>query len=142
MRVSAAGGKPDPVTRLAEGEVTQRWPQLLPGGRALLYTSCTTVGTCGNAAIMLQPLPAGPAKVLVRGGYYARYLRSGHLVYLHDGTLFAAPFDLDHLALTGSLYRSSSTSAPTQPKAKRNSPRRTRAPPSSCRATIRPLRCQ
>jgi len=28
-------------------------------------------------------------------------LPSGHLVYLHDGTLFAAPFDLDRLELIG-----------------------------------------
>jgi serine/threonine-protein kinase len=36
-----------------------------------------------------------------RGGYYGRYLPSGHLVYLHDGTLFAAPFDLNRMEVTG-----------------------------------------
>jgi serine/threonine-protein kinase len=39
--------------------------------------------------------------VVHRGGYHGRYLRSGHLVYLHKGTLFAAPFDLERLELTG-----------------------------------------
>src|SRR5437667_5359869 len=36
-----------------------------------------------------------------RGAYYGRYLSSGHLVYMRAGTLFAAPFDLDRLEMTG-----------------------------------------
>jgi serine/threonine-protein kinase len=37
-----------------------------------------------------------------RGGSYARYLPSGHLVFINAGTLFAAPFDLRELELTAS----------------------------------------
>ena len=37
----------------------------------------------------------------LRGGYYGRYLASGHLVYMPQGTLFAAAFDLGRLATTG-----------------------------------------
>ena len=29
-----------------------------------------------------------------RGGNYGRYLTNGFLVYVNEGTLFAAPFDL------------------------------------------------
>src|SRR5207244_3334095 len=36
-----------------------------------------------------------------RGGYYGRYLRSGHLVYVYQGTVFAEPFDLARLEPTG-----------------------------------------
>jgi Tol biopolymer transport system component len=36
-----------------------------------------------------------------RGGFYARYLPSGHMVYMHEGTLFAVPFDLQRLEVTG-----------------------------------------
>ena len=50
---------------------------------------------------MVQPLPRGTAKVVHRGGYHGRYLSSGHLVYIHDGTLFAAPFNLERLEVTG-----------------------------------------
>ena len=39
LRVSAAGGTPEPVTTLAEGEVTQRYPQVLPSGKSFLFTS-------------------------------------------------------------------------------------------------------
>ena len=98
LRVSSTGGKPEPLTTLDRGEVTHRWPQVLPGGKAVLY-SVACVGCDGN--IVVQPLPNGPHKVVQRGGYYGRYLPSGHLVYFHDGTLFAAPFDLGRLELTG-----------------------------------------
>src|SRR5262249_3790461 len=39
----------------------------------------------------------GKRKVLVDGGSYARYLPSGHLVYIRGGTLMAVPFDLGRL---------------------------------------------
>jgi serine/threonine-protein kinase len=50
---------------------------------------------------VVQPLPMGTRKIVHRGGYYGRHLLSGHLIYLHDGTLFAAPFDLNRLEVTG-----------------------------------------
>ncbi len=101
LRVSSAGGTPQPVTTLAPGETTQRWPQMLPGGKALLYSGAPTQTAWEDASLVVQPLPAGERKVVQRGGYYGRYLPSGHLVYLHEGTLFAAPFDLDRLEVTG-----------------------------------------
>ncbi len=101
LRVSSAGGTPQPVTMLASGEVTQRWPQVLPGGRAVLYSSGATTNTWESANIVVQLLPAGERKVILEKGYYARYLPSGHLVYVHEGTLFAAPFDLNRLELSG-----------------------------------------
>jgi Tol biopolymer transport system component len=101
-RVSSAGGTPEPVTTLGEGELTQRFPQVLPGGRAVLYSSNRLPGDDQNTTIAVQPLPTGMRKVLVRRAYYGRYLSSGHLLYVRDGTLFAAPFDVDRLELTGS----------------------------------------
>jgi hypothetical protein len=35
------------------------------------------------------------------GGTYARYLPSGHLIFIRQQTLFAAPFDLKGLELSG-----------------------------------------
>jgi serine/threonine-protein kinase len=101
LRVSSAGGKPEPLTSLAEGEVTQRWPQVLAGGTAVLYTGSNSPGDFSEANLVVQSLPDGQRKVVQRGGYYGRYLASGHLVYIHDGKLFAAPFDLDRLEITG-----------------------------------------
>jgi len=106
-RVSSAGGTPERLTTLEAGEVTQRWPQVLPGGRAVLYSSLSPRGDFdfdkGN--VVVQPLPRGERKIVERGAYYGRYVPSGHLVYLHDGTLFAAAFDLARLEVTGSPVR-------------------------------------
>ena len=102
LRVSSAGGKPERLTTLDQDEPGQQWPQVLPGGKAVLYTSQRVTRSADNEDIVVQPLPNGLRKVVVqRSGYYGRYLPSGHLVYVHEGTLFAAPFDLDRLELTG-----------------------------------------
>ena len=101
LRVSAAGGKAEPLTSLAEDEAIQLAPQVLPGGKAVLYTASTVAGAFNDANLVVQALPSGARKVITRGGYHGRYLMSGHLVYIHDGTLFAVPFDLDRLEVTG-----------------------------------------
>jgi WD40-like Beta Propeller Repeat len=44
---------------------------------------------------------AGIKKIVVRGGHYGRYVPSGHLIYMQNGTLFAVPFDLDRLETMG-----------------------------------------
>src|ERR1700676_1165720 len=50
-------------------------------------------------------LKTGEIKILVAGGYFGRYLPTGdamgHLVYVHDGVLFAVPFDPARLELRG-----------------------------------------
>ena len=45
---------------------------------------------------------ASERKVLRRGGSYGRYVPSGHVVYVNQATLFAVPFDLGKLEVTGS----------------------------------------
>jgi len=105
FRVSAAGGEPEPLTTLDEaaGEATHRWPQVLPGGKAVLFTSHTQqAGGFNNATIEVVVLATGERKVLRRGGSYGRYVPSGHLVYVNQSTLFAVPFDLGTLEVTGS----------------------------------------
>ncbi|MCH8217121.1 MAG: serine/threonine-protein kinase, partial [Planctomycetes bacterium] len=98
---SAAGGSPEPLTTLSDEEVTHRWPQALPGGHAVLYTARIGGSGFDEANIMVQRVPEGDPQLIWQGGYHARYLPSGHLVYLHQDTLFAAAFDLDSLTLRG-----------------------------------------
>ena len=101
-RVSAAGGSPSTLTPIADGEMMQRWPQMLPGSKAVLYTSLgQNTGTFDTADVVVRSLPDGPRKVLLAGGYFARYVRSGHILYSREGTLFAMPFNLDRLEVTG-----------------------------------------
>jgi serine/threonine-protein kinase len=101
MRVSDTGGTPMPLTTLGPSEITHRWPQVLPGGHAVLYTAHSARTDFENATIVVQPLPTGAPTIVQRGGFYGRYLRSGHLVYVRHGTLFAAPFDLARHETTG-----------------------------------------
>ncbi|HLE56153.1 MAG TPA: protein kinase, partial [Rhodothermia bacterium] len=99
FRVSSDGGTPEPLTQLGAGEVTHRWPQVLPGGRAVLYTASKATGNYEEATIVVRSLPSGETRTVHQGGYYARYLPTGHLVYISQGTLFAAPFNLERLAI-------------------------------------------
>jgi serine/threonine-protein kinase len=98
-RVPAGGGTPQPITALDEaiGEITHRFPQLLPGGKAILYTAHTNSVAFDDANVYVQPLAGGERRVVVRGGYQAQYVNSGHVLYVHDGRLMAQPFDLDAL---------------------------------------------
>jgi serine/threonine-protein kinase len=100
VRVPGAGAEPQPLTRLGPGEVTHRWPEMLPGGKAVLFTAAGTEGM-ENATIEVADLKTGTVKVLLRGGYFGRYLPSGHLVYIHQGALYGERFDLDRLETTG-----------------------------------------
>jgi Tol biopolymer transport system component len=96
-RIPSAGGPPTPVTDLQNGEMTQRWPQILPGGKAVLFTANTN----GAFNIDATSLADHRTRTLVRGGAFGRYLPSGHLVYVNRGTLFAVPFDVDRLEVHG-----------------------------------------
>jgi DNA-binding winged helix-turn-helix (wHTH) protein len=102
-RFASSGGIPQPVTELdrQHKDVTHRWPQVLPGSQSILFTSHDAGGNFDEASIEAQSLATGKRIVLHRGGYYGRYLPSGHLLFVRQRTLFAAPMDLAGLKLTG-----------------------------------------
>ncbi len=91
---------PEPLTTLTDGEITHRWPQVLPGGRAVIYTAHSATGNYEQANIVVQSLDNGPRVVVHHGGYYARFVSTGHLLYMSQETLFAAPFDVSQFAIT------------------------------------------
>ncbi len=105
MRVSSVWGQPQPLTTLTEGEITHRFPQVLPGGGAVLYTASTEPHIEAGATLVVQPLPSGKRTIVQRGGYFGRYVASGHIVYMQDDTLFAMPFDRQRLMVTGPAGR-------------------------------------
>jgi serine/threonine-protein kinase len=101
-RVPEAGGKPEIIATPADrGMRTYRWPQVLPGAQAVLFTSGTIFAAYEDANIEVLSLQSGKVKTVHRGGYFGRYLPSGHLVYVHQGTLFGMPFDLGKLEARG-----------------------------------------
>lgn len=105
FRIPAAGGSPQPLTRLATGEITHRWPQVLPGGDAIVFVTSAVTGVYDNATIEAFSLKTGERKTLWRGGYFPRYLptnaSTGYLTYIREGTLFALPFDPARLEVRG-----------------------------------------
>jgi len=104
MRISPAGSSPQTLTtpNAKEKELSHRWPQLLPGSKAVLFTiQMSTQASYDDAHIAVLSLQTGKWRTLLEGGSYARYVPSGHIVYAHAGTLMAVPFDLAGLRLTG-----------------------------------------
>ncbi len=105
MRISSSGGQAEPLTTLdkAKDERTHRWPQWLPGGKAVLFTSQSgDTSTFDTGTIEVVRTDTGERKVVHRGGYYARYVPTGHVLYVLRGTLFALPFDVKRMEATGS----------------------------------------
>jgi serine/threonine-protein kinase len=97
--VSDAGGTARPVTDLdmAAGDDAHRWPQVLPGGRAVLFTVVSWSRETAWAAVV--DVATGVRRTVQEDVDFARYVPSGpgagtgHLVFVRGGALMAAPFD-------------------------------------------------
>jgi dipeptidyl aminopeptidase/acylaminoacyl peptidase len=78
-------------------------PQVLPGGQWVLFSLTRGSGDTrwDVAEIVAHSLETGERKVLWRGGSDARYVPTGHLIYALDDALFALPFDLERLEVSG-----------------------------------------
>ncbi len=104
FRVPPAGGNPEAVTSLhpERREKSHRFPQVLPGGNAALFTLATsTTKSWDDASIAVASMKTGEYKVVLEGGVQARYSPTGHLVYARGGSLYAVSFDLERLEVTG-----------------------------------------
>jgi serine/threonine-protein kinase len=113
-RVAASGGTPQPVTKLDEkkGEMAHRWPQILPGGKVVLFT--VQIQLMEGFHIALESLETHTRSDLLQQRVYARYASSGHLIYAEapgyftgssSGSLLASAFDPERLTVTGSERR-------------------------------------
>jgi len=101
FRVPAAGGTPQRLTRLVSGAISHRWPQVLPGAAAVLFTAPATTVAGGNTSIEAFSVKTADTKVVVRGGYHSRFVPGGYLLYVHQGVLFAVKFDPTTLQVSG-----------------------------------------
>jgi serine/threonine-protein kinase len=101
QRVPAAGGSPVPATELRKDERNHRWPQVLPGGKAILYTAWADTGF-DTAVIYAESLATHERQLVARGGSDGRYVPSGHVIYTRPEGLLAVPFDAGTLKATGS----------------------------------------
>jgi serine/threonine protein kinase/Tol biopolymer transport system component len=103
-RVPSAGGAPTQLTKPSKekGEMAHAWPQVLPGSQAVLFTSYVS-GAYDDAEIDVFSFKNGEQKTLHRGGYFGRYVSGGHLLFLHQDTLWVAPLDLSRLTVATDL---------------------------------------
>ncbi|HLN57338.1 MAG TPA: protein kinase, partial [Thermoanaerobaculia bacterium] len=103
FRVPAGGGAPAAVTALdiKARERSHRWPDLLPGGKAALFSIAYEVGNPLDDAAVAVTTFAGRHRVLIKGASFPRYAPTGHIVYAQRGSLFAVPFDPVRIEVTG-----------------------------------------
>jgi serine/threonine-protein kinase len=98
--VSANGGQPEALTEVAPEEVAHGWPELLPGERYLMFSRWDT-DVVDDARIEVVSLDGRERRTVLEGGYAAKYVPTGHLVYVRRGALMAVPFDASTLRPTG-----------------------------------------
>jgi len=101
-RVSAEGGKPEILTKPdpKREEKSHRLPTWLPNGKAVLFTIMRH-GYDRQPWLALLRLDTREWRVLLQDAADARYVSTGHLVYLRQGTLMAVRFDLARLEVIG-----------------------------------------
>ena len=100
MRVNASGGEPTTMAAPdpAKGELGLSWPQRLPDGDHVLYSISRRSGVDAVAVLALK---TGERREIVADGKFARYLPTGHLVYLRGGNLVAQRFDVRAVSVVG-----------------------------------------
>lgn len=105
MTLPPDGGTPAPLTHLdvPAGEIAHLWPEVLPGGHAVVFTILTS-GGLGQARLAAADLPSGARHGLSEPGTFARYVPTGHLLFGRPDGVMAAPFDARAVRLTGPAH--------------------------------------
>jgi serine/threonine-protein kinase len=102
--VSANGGQPQALTRLTPDEVAHGWPELLPGGRHLVFSRWDSE-VLDDARIEALSLESGERRTILEGGFGGRYVPTGHLLYGRGRSLMAVSFDPGTLRVSGTAAR-------------------------------------
>jgi len=98
IRVSATGGEVASLTTVDYGR--QHWyPQILPSGRAVLYTDSEPYPDSGDLKVL--DLDTKESRTVLRGGVAGHYTPTGHLVFLRGGDLWVVRFDPATLTVQG-----------------------------------------
>ena len=99
--IPAEGGPAEVLTTIdPTRDVQHTLPFVLPGGKAVLFTAMPDAFG-SRARVEAVSLPSGTRKILIEDGADARYVPTGHLLFLRQGLLMAASFDPARLEVTG-----------------------------------------
>jgi serine/threonine-protein kinase len=106
MQVPPRGGRPAVLVETDPAQGLVHGIQLLPDGDTLLFTVAQMADSMSanfwdRGHIVAHSLKTGRRTTVVEGGSDARYLPSGHLLYVVEGTLMGVPFDLRRLSVAG-----------------------------------------
>ena len=102
LKVSDRGGTPTVVTTLSRdaGEISHRFPHILPGGRGLIFTVWHGPGD-DEMELQVLDLRTNARRAIVPGAHTGRYVATGYLVYSRASQLSAVRFNLDRLEIVG-----------------------------------------
>ncbi len=100
LSVPATGGSSEPLTTLdlEGGEIQHMWPDILPN-KDILFTSYRQKEGIWEGRLEVFSRASGTRHVVLDGSVFGRYLPSGHLIFVRNGSLFGARFDLKGLTL-------------------------------------------
>jgi eukaryotic-like serine/threonine-protein kinase len=103
IRVSDNGGDPQVITvpDTQRGERDHLWPHHLPDGKSILFTVTSTTGGREATSVAVLDLESGSWRPVLRGASQAKYLQSGHLLYVAGEALWMVPFDVSRRQTTG-----------------------------------------
>jgi len=96
VRVSPNGGTPEPLVRLTVKDGAVLGAQLLPDADTVLFSLGRFDASDSNiwlGDVFIQSIRTGERTRTIEGGVFPRYLPTGHLVYMVEGTLMLVPFD-------------------------------------------------
>jgi len=104
-KTGANGGAPEQLTKLAAGEAEHLWPQIVQGGRVLIFTVLGNTGLWSDASVVALDLTNGHRTVVRKQATYGRFVAPDHVVYADaNGTIFAIRFDLAKLTTSGDPF--------------------------------------
>src|SRR6185295_16850953 len=87
--VAETAGKPETLVEIAKDSSEQfARPQLVNGGKDLIYTVRRRGGQFNDAQIVTQPVGGGARRALITGGSDGRLVSTGHLLWVRGSTLF------------------------------------------------------
>jgi Tol biopolymer transport system component len=104
-RVSASGRDAQVLTELdrSRGERTHRWPAVVPGGKAVLFTVGTAASPddYNDSQIDAVVVSTGERRKVLDGASMVRCTADGRLIYAKLGVLYGVKFDSDRLQVVG-----------------------------------------
>jgi serine/threonine-protein kinase len=78
-------------------------PHVLPGAKAVLYSVQKSDSYWENPRLEAYIFETGERKLILEEGADASYCPTGHLIFVRQGKLYAASFDLERLKVTGEI---------------------------------------